>query len=282
MDELLRATARAEARHFWFRGFRWFVTPLIRRAVGGRPGVRLLDCGCGTGANLDLLARYGEAYGFDRSAVGLQFARRAGRRRIARGSVAAVPFPGEAFDLVTSFDVLYSLSEADEHAAVAEMFRLAKPGGFALVNVAAMPVLRGDHSVLSRELRRYSRAGLRDLLTRAGFEVVRLTHTNQALFLPMLAVRTWHRQRGLSSEGDARREIAVHFAPINAILSAVLFVESLWLRYFDAPVGSSLICLARKPRTAAARIRTPAGRDAADRAFAGSAGPAHKTDPSRS
>src|SRR5437763_13082829 len=107
MDELLRATARAEARHFWFRGFRWFVTPLVRRALAGRSSARLLDCGCGTGANLDLLARYGSAYGFDRSAVGLQFARRSGKRRIARATVAAAPFPDDAFDLVASFDVLY-------------------------------------------------------------------------------------------------------------------------------------------------------------------------------
>jgi len=28
VDDLLRATARAEERHFWFRGFRWFVRPL--------------------------------------------------------------------------------------------------------------------------------------------------------------------------------------------------------------------------------------------------------------
>ena len=77
---------------------------------------------------------------------------------MARASVTAVPFPSATFDLVTSFDVLYSLDEADERTAVAEMFRLLKPGGFAIVNVAAMPTLTGDHSVLSRERRRYTRA----------------------------------------------------------------------------------------------------------------------------
>ena len=158
MDDLLRATARAEADHFWFRGFRWFVTPLIRRALAGRSGVRLLDCGCGTGANLDVLDRYGAAYGFDRSRVGLQLARRAGRRRVARAIVGAAPFASAAFDLVTSFDVLYSLPEQEESAAVSEMYRLLKPGGFVLINVAAMEILRGDHSVLSHELRRYDRA----------------------------------------------------------------------------------------------------------------------------
>ena len=59
VDHLLRATALAEARHFWFRGFRGFVTPLLRQATKGLSDVRLLDCGCGTGANLELLSQFG-------------------------------------------------------------------------------------------------------------------------------------------------------------------------------------------------------------------------------
>ena len=71
MDHLLRATAIAESRHFWFRGFRYFVAPLLERAAGGRSDLRILDCGCGTGNNLELLARFGQAYGFDLTASGL-------------------------------------------------------------------------------------------------------------------------------------------------------------------------------------------------------------------
>jgi len=247
VDHLLRATARAEARHFWFRGFRYFVTPLLRQATHGLSAVRLLDCGCGTGANLDLLGRFGRAYGFDLSEVGPRIGREAGRRRLARAAAAAVPFPADSFDVVTSFDVLYSLEEQDERAAVAEMYRVTRPGGYALVNVAAMESLRGDHSILSREVRRYSRAGLRRLLEGAGFRIVRLTHTNAALFLPMLALRTAQRARGLAPEEHAQHEITVPAAPVNVLLTGVLRAESWWLRLFDSPVGSSLLCLARKP-----------------------------------
>ncbi len=92
VDRLLRATARAETHHFWFRGFRWFVTPLIRDATTNRPGARILDCGCGTGANLVLLGRHGVASGFYLSATGLSIGRALGRTRLVRGSVAAAPF----------------------------------------------------------------------------------------------------------------------------------------------------------------------------------------------
>lgn len=250
----MRATARAEERHFWFRGFRWFVRPLIHEALSGRSGARILDCGCGTGANLALFTSYGTAYGFDRSRVGLEIARAQGRRGLVRASADAVPFASAQFDLVTSFDVLYSLESGAEREAVAEMFRVARPGAHVLVNVAAMNVLRGDHSILSHERRRYSRASLSRLLTSAGFDVVRVTYTNAALFLPMLALRWRHRARGLAAAPAATSEISMPAAPVNAALSALLFVEGMWLRLGGvSPFGSSLLCLARKPEDAVPR-----------------------------
>jgi SAM-dependent methyltransferase len=207
----------------------------------------LLDCGCGTGANVDLLARFGRAYGFDLSATGLQIGRELGRTKLARATVTAAPFPANTFDVVTSFDVIYSLPDNDERAALAEMYRLVKPGGHAIINVAAMELLRGDHSVLSREIRRYSRDDLRARIEAAGFTVVRITYTNTALALPLMAVRTYQRWRGLKPEGETQQEISVPPAPLNALLTGIVWLESVWLRRFTAPFGSSLLCLARKP-----------------------------------
>ena len=249
MDRLISATAIAEQNHFWFRGFRAFVDPLLRQvADAGRP-VRILDCGCGTGNNLALLEPLGPAFGFDLTWSALEFARESGRRRVACASAAQVPFASAAFDLVTSFDVFQCLPDEDERAAAAELFRLLRPGGHALLNVAAMTALRGNHSVLSHEVRRYSRDGLRRMLEGAGFQVLRLTHTNASLFPLVFLVRSVQRASGLavSDEVDsAAREISVPPRLVNFLLAALLKLEARVVRMTDLPFGSSILCLARK------------------------------------
>lgn len=245
MDRLLEATYRAERRHFWFNGFRRFVTPILDRAARGRRDLELLDCGCGTGANLSLLERYGRATGIDLTMRGLEFAREYGRRRLARASVTRLPFPDAAFDVAASLDVLYSLEEPAAALALAEMRRVLRPGGAVVINVAALQVLRGNHSVLSGEVRRYSRGGLRRDLERAGFSVERLTYTNACTFPLVLAVRLGQRARGLAArEEKATHEITVPASPVNAVLSACLALEARVARHIDLPFGSSLLCLA--------------------------------------
>ncbi|MDQ3418215.1 MAG: class I SAM-dependent methyltransferase [Acidobacteriota bacterium] len=246
MDRLLEATARAERDHFWFRGFRRFVTPLLDRAADGRGDLRALDCGCGTGHNLALLRRYGTAFGIDITWSGLRYAASQGERHVARASAASLPFTGGAFDLVTSFDVIYSLPDEIEGAVVGEMFRVLEPGGHLVLNAAALDALKGNHSVLSSEVRRYSKASLTRLLERAGFRILWMSYTNATILPMLLGVRLVQR---ISGHEESPLEITVPAAPVNLALSGLLALEAAALRFVPMPAGSSLLCLAQKPAT---------------------------------
>jgi ubiquinone/menaquinone biosynthesis C-methylase UbiE len=242
MDRLIEATARAERDHFWFRGFRRFVEPFLMDAARGR-ALRMLDCGCGTGHNLAMLRKFGRVWGVDITWSGLAYAHAHGERRIARASVTRLPFPSDHFDLVTSFDVLYALNAEAERQALYEMRRVLRSGGGALINVAALPALTGNHSVLGGELHRYTRGELRSHLEQTGFSVTRITYTNFSLLPLVASVRFAQRLFG-HSESDT--EISVPPAPVNAALSAILAAEALALRVANMPLGSSLLALARK------------------------------------
>ena len=243
MDRLLESTARAERDHFWFHGFRRFVAPLLAQATAGTPRAAILDCGCGTGNNLTMLRRYGRACGIDITMSGLVYAHHRGERQVARASATALPFAAGHFDLVTSFDVLYAFDDEMERAALNEMYRVLRPGGQVLINTAALKSLRGNHSVLGGEKRRYDRAELRDHLIRTGFTVLRITYTNFTL-LPMVAAVRWIQR--LSGHRESTQEMDVPSRPVNLALASLLAVEAAALRAVDMPLGSSLLALARK------------------------------------
>ena len=212
--------------------------------MAGVADPRLLDCGCGTGSNLALLREFGRAFGFDFTA---RVCARPSRPvdAVARASVAAIPFADASFDVVTSFDVFQCVPAEVERAGVAEFHRVLKPGGRLIVNVAALEVLSGGHAVLSDEYRRYTTAALRDLLEGAGLIVERLTFVHATLFPLMLPVRVVQRWRGGGAPGEF--DITVPPAPVNALLTGLLGLEAAALRVVDMPIGSSLMCHARKP-----------------------------------
>jgi SAM-dependent methyltransferase len=247
VDQLLEATFRAQERHFWFRGLRRFVRPLLTTAVAGRTRPRLLDAGCGTGANLPMLSEFATCDGFDLNRTGLGYARAAGFSRLAQASVTAIPFASETFDVVTSFDVLYALQPEDARQAVREMARVLKPGGAVIVNVAALDMLRGGHAVLAEEVRRYNRALLAEELAAAGLGVEWMSYTNALLFPMVLGARLLQRALHRETPEETGAEIEVPPAPVNVMFDGILAVEAALLKMVRMPFGSSLLCLARKP-----------------------------------
>ena len=220
--------------------------PALVRATAGVPAPRILDCGCGTGSNLEMLRPYGTAVGFDLTRIGTQFARSHGHA-VVQASIGEIPFRSGTFDLATSFDVFQVLPDAVEQSAITEMARVLKPGGWLLLHVAALQMLHGKHSVLSEEQRRYTSSRLRALVEGAGFRVDRLTFDHFTLLPIMLPVRVWHRltaKDGVVAAGEG--EITVPMAPVNAALTALVSMEAMALRAVNMPIGSSLMCLARK------------------------------------
>lgn len=243
MDDLLELTSQVEADHFWFRGFRAFITPLIEDAAAGRRNLKLIDCGCGTGHNLQLLAPYGTPFGFDLTPGGLVYARRGGKP-VVRAEMMHMPFQARSFDVLTSFDVLQYVE--DDGKALREMARLLKPGGTAIVTASAMEVLRGGHAAEWPEVRRYTKARLRRITEGAGLQVQRVTYLFGSLFPMMLAVRVAARRNRSDAKPDDW-EFSVPAAPINQALTWLLRGEAALTRHLPiAPAGSSALVVARK------------------------------------
>jgi len=103
-----------------------------------RPGMRLLDCGCGPGSVTIGLAEVvapGEVVGIDTSQVQIDRARALAHERglsnvrFEVGDVYQLGFPDASFDIVFTQALLMHLG--DRLAALREMERVLKPGGIA-------------------------------------------------------------------------------------------------------------------------------------------------------
>jgi SAM-dependent methyltransferase len=245
MVDRLELTSRAEATHFWFRGFRAFITPVVRDLAGGRRDLRIIDCGCGTGHNMRVvLEPYGRVVGFDLDEVGIALSRALGAN-VVRANAAYAPFASESFDIATSFDVMQCLEP--DAAVVREMARLVRPGGAVVVTMAALEMLRGDHSESWQEVRRYTPATARALLVQAGLRVERVSFLFGSLFPLMLTVRFAQRLlrpfRGHRPDTD----IAIPSTLVNGLLTALVTAEARVASRVSLPVGSSLLVVGKKP-----------------------------------
>ncbi len=237
-----RVMFEIEDQYWWYRGVRALLKTWLDRYAPR--AAKILDGGCGTGANLQLLQQYGAAFGVDLSeqAIGFSRARGIPPDRLFVASLNELPFPNQFFDLAISFEVICNIP--DDAATFCEIARVLKPGGRLIITLPAYQWLWGMHDVAVGHQRRYSTRDLREKITRAGMEIERLTHAN-ALFLPMIAAERMT-FRAARNGRAVRSDLTPLPHPINAALSALFTTEMRAVSKFDVPCGVSLIAMARK------------------------------------
>src|SRR5207302_9025907 len=164
------------------------------REIGKRKP-RILDVGCGTGANLQMLAQHGASEGVDVSPEALEFCRARGLSKVKLGAAESLPFEDASFDLVTGLDVVEHLD--DDMAGLREMRRVLRPDGRAVLFVPAFMFLWGVQDDISNHRRRYTLPELKQKLRDAGLVVERARYANITFFVPILVGRVLMRLTGL-------------------------------------------------------------------------------------
>jgi SAM-dependent methyltransferase len=233
----------AEESHWWYVGrrhiIRSFVNEICDQTTNGYP--RILDVGCGTGANLLMLSKFGETEGVDVSPDAITFCQARGLVNVRIGAAESLPYEDNQFDLVTALDVLEHVD--DDIGALREMRRVIRPGGRLLLFVPTFMFLWGLQDEVSNHRRRYRLPDLRRAVTAAGFEIERTTYANITFFVPTLIVRKVMRLTGLSTDSEVR----INIRALNQIFTWIFRSEVPLLRILNLPFGVSGICVARRP-----------------------------------
>jgi SAM-dependent methyltransferase len=232
---------QVEEIHWWYVGRRRIIQSLVEKicATLDNQNPRILDVGCGTGANLKMLARFGRAEGVDISQQAVDFCRERGLDSVKLGAVEELPYETDSFDLVTALDVVEHLD--DDVEGLREMRRVLRPEGRVLLFVPAFMFLWGVQDDVSNHRRRYTLPGLLTAVEAAGFSVEWSSYANISFFLPVLLVRTVMRWFALRANTEYGINISLMNGPFSRLFAAERFV----LNKGRLPFGVSAVCIAR-------------------------------------
>jgi len=178
--------------------FRRELEELAERWRGGR----LLNLGCGHGADFLPFRQHFDLYGVDFSSEMLRFARKYSRKfdfsvSLALADISRLPYADGSFDRAISVATYHHLKGEGRQAGLAELGRVLKPGGEAFITVwnrwqpgfwfkpkeIAVP-WRKKGETLYRYYYLFSYPELEGLVRKAGFEVLESFPEGSSRFPP--------------------------------------------------------------------------------------------------
>lgn len=172
---------------FWFQAR----NHLIDRILGklNISNAKILNIGCGTGHNMEVISHYGDVYVIDNNDKALELLPKDTYIEKKVCDACNLDYPDNFFDIVVSFDVFEHIQ--DDTKSVAEVRRVLKPDGKLVVTVPAFPFLFSAHDEYLNHYRRYNKKTLKALLK--DFSNVKLNYWNAILFIPNWSIKIFEK-----------------------------------------------------------------------------------------
>jgi SAM-dependent methyltransferase len=230
--------AELDRQHWWYRARREVLADLIRREAMPPAKARVLEIGCGTGHNLEMLGEFGRVDALELD----DEARAIAEQRLGR-KVMSAPLPELAgvrdrhYDLIAALDVIEHIDH--DQAALAAIASKLKPGGRFVMTVPAHQWMWSAHDTVNHHKRRYSKAALRRLIEGSPLKLQKLGYFNSLLFPLAVAERLASKARG-KDEADLK----LPMAPLNAALEWAFAAERHLVGRVPLPPGLSLFAVA--------------------------------------
>ncbi|MBI5675445.1 MAG: class I SAM-dependent methyltransferase [Nitrospirae bacterium] len=235
-----------EDDYWWYVGLRGLVLSFIDGIYEKKERLKILDAGCGTGKMLESCGNH-KAYGLDFSKEALQYCKLRKLNHLLRGSISALPFKNDYFNLVISLDVIGQGNKLENDViTLKEIYRVIAKEGILLLNLPAYKLLRSKHDEAVSINIRYTIKELKSKLQKAGFEIEQITYRNTILF-PIAVIKRIIDKISLIRRNKIESDLKPLPYLINQLFKRILFFENKLIRSgINFPFGLSIYCIARK------------------------------------
>lgn len=220
-----------ERNHWWFVAREKILSNYIHKLLHlekfTHTNLNILNVGCGPGRSSEYLSKFGQVTSIEYDKFCCEFASEKTGLEIINGSITALPFENNTFDLVCAFDVIEHVE--DDQLAVNELKRVTKNNALVLITVPAFMSLWSHHDVINHHFKRYKIKEVNQLFdsTSDGKKVFD-TYFNTLLFLPICFFR---KVSNLLKLGEKRKGSGSDFEAfkpgvLNTILYKIMCFES--------------------------------------------------------
>lgn len=167
---------------------------------------------------------------------------------LLRFDLTKCPLPDASVDAIVLLNVLEHI-EAD-NLAMAQIKRILKPGGVAVIEVPAGPALYDIYDKMLMHFRRYTQPSLRALARKEGMIVKRFSHLGCFLYPGFWLVKKRNRRLFANASADVmEKQVAnnIRTTRNNPLMHMLMRCESFLGRWVSYPFGIRCMMTCVKP-----------------------------------
>ena len=176
-----------EELHFWYKARKNLIFNILNSVLKNYDKNRsILNIGCGTGTELEIIKQFGSVVALDKNQSALSEVKKLNFETM-QVDIEKYELPKEYYNAICCFDCLEHLK--NDQKAIDNIYQSLKPGGYFIFSVPAFQFLFSSHDIAMEHFRRYGKKEIKYKLEKSGFRVARLDYWNTLLFPVIVAIR---------------------------------------------------------------------------------------------
>ncbi|MDR2854946.1 MAG: methyltransferase domain-containing protein [Methanomicrobiales archaeon] len=156
------------------------------------------------------------------------------------------PLPDSCIDVIVALNVLEHIDK--DESALDQMYRILKPGGYAVIEVPANQDLYDFHDSELKHFRRYDMPELIDKSKKSGFDIQSHSHLGFFVYPAFRTIKLRNKASSSSTPQESVKRQSEYSFTFNPFFTAIMHIELFLSNIFSYPFGVRCLVTLKKPQ----------------------------------